>query len=149
MKVYCRACFLFCSHNDNPLKIWAKWVIITIVYLVSLIGGNVGLALIFADDSKVCYETIWFGSCYWDAFPLTLMFLTPFYLSIATFVVAWRNSRQMWQESYREAKGLHNLINEDPFDPFYIGHGGNGNDNTVTFSHSEDFTNQIDIENST
>ena len=115
MKTYCRACFLFCSRDNNPLKLWAKWVIIAIVYLVSLVGGNVGTALIFSDDSKVCYETVWFGSCYWDAFPLTFLFLTPLYLMIATFIVAWRNSRKMWKESMGEAKGLHRLMNEDVY----------------------------------
>ena len=115
MKVWCRACFLFCSRNDNPLKIWLKWVIIVVLYLASLIGGNVGLALMFADDSSICYQTVWFGTCYWDAFPLTFLFLTPLYAFAATFVVAWRNSRNMWEESYNEARGLHRLIDHDSF----------------------------------
>lgn len=113
MKVYCRACFLFCSRNYNPLRLWAKWVIIALVYMCSLIGGNVGTALLLSDDSKVCYETVWFGSCYWDAFPLTFLFLTPLYLIIATFIVAWRNSRPIWKKAYDEAKGYHQLINEN------------------------------------
>lgn len=115
MKLYCRACFLFCSRDNNPLKLWLKWVIIATVYLLSLIGGNVGTALMFSDDSKVCYETVWFGSCYWDAFPLTFLFLTPLYVTIATFIVAFRNSMDMWKESMREANGVYTLVDENAY----------------------------------
>ena len=111
MKNFCRTCHIFCN-QQNPIRTWGKWVVVVTCYLVSLIASNIGFALMFADDSNVCKETVWFESCYWDAFPLTFLFLTPLYAFVSTFIIAFSNSKELWKKSRAEAQGLYQLINE-------------------------------------